>query len=210
MFSIQESFRSGWQKFKSHIELSLLTTLLLLALGSLVGRGGEHRGAFILGLAMTVFLIILRIGYTKIFLRLHDGESPKFLEIFQEYKPFWKYLGVSILYPLVVFAGLILVIIPGIFWAVRFSLSPIILIDMRVGPIKAMRDSWALTRGKFWKLLGFWIVTAILNVLGFVIFGIGLLVTIPVSTLAAIYVYRELSKRLAPTTEGLTPVSTSI
>ena len=203
MFSIQASLKYGWEKFRAHLEISLLTTLFILAIGTATGKGENHAGFFFLGLAMTVLMIIIRIGYTKIFLRITDGESPKFLEIFHEYRLFWKYLGVSILYPLAVLGGLILLIVPGIFWAVRFSFSPIILVDTKVGPVVAMKESYAITKGNFWKILQFWLAIGALNILGFMAFGVGLLVSVPTSTFASIYVYRELSKRL-------TPVSTSI
>ncbi len=197
MFSIKDSIKYGWEKFKVNVELSLLTTLLMLAVGSLAGEGRFHFGTFLLGLAIVVFAIIIRIGYTKIFLRIHDGETPKFVEIFQEYRTFWRYLGVSILMPLAVLGGLILLIIPGIIWAVRFSFSFYIVVDTKMGPIVSMKESYAITKGKFWKLLLFWIVIGLVNLLGLIFLGIGLLVSVPITTLASVYVYRELSKARA-------------
>lgn len=200
MFSIKETIKYGWRKSKEHLELVLFSTLLILAVGSLVGGFGDHKEGLnfsMLGFVGTIFLIIIRIGYTKIFLRIYDGESPKFSEIFQEYRTFWRYLGVSILVPLTVLGGLILIIIPGIIWAVRFSFSFFVVIDSKTGPVVAMKESYAITKGKFWKLLGFWIVIGLFNLLGLICLGIGLLVTIPVSTFASIYVYRELSKAKA-------------
>ena len=203
MFSIETSIKYGWQKIKEHMELVLFTTFLILAVGSLTGfgdNGGQgHEGVYFSGLSLfgflvMIFLIIIRIGYTKIFLRIHDGESPKFVDIFQEYRIFWRYLGVSILVGLTVAGGLILLIIPGIIWLVRFSFSPIIIIDNKVSPVAAMKESYAITKGSFWKILLFWIVIGLINLLGLIFFGIGLLITVPVSTFASIYVYRELSK----------------
>ncbi|MEK9185685.1 MAG: YciC family protein, partial [Patescibacteria group bacterium] len=138
----------------------------------------------------------------KIFLRISDGEKPKFNDIFKEYSLFWKFLGVSILMPIVVFVGLILLIVPGIIWAVRFSLAPLILVDTKIGPIASMKESWAITRGNFWKMLGFWIVIGLINLLGLLIIGVGLLITFPISTFAMIHVYRFLSSsRAAVVTE---------
>lgn len=208
MFSIKESIKYGWNKAKEHMELALFATLLILAVGSLAGMGdvgGENYnpGLSLLGFIALIFSIIIRIGYTKIFLRIYDGETPKFSDMFQEYKMFWKYLGTSILMPLAILGGLILLIVPGIIWAIRFSLAPIIVIDVRTGPIASMKESYAITRGNFWKLLGYWLVIGLFNLVGLILFGIGLIITIPVSTLASIYVYRELSKAKA----GLTQVS---
>jgi uncharacterized membrane protein len=187
MFSIEESVKYSWHKAKEHMEISLFATLLVLAVSILTNKS-------LLGLIATIFLIIIKIGYTKIFLRIHDGESPKFVEIFEEYRIFWRYLGTSILTFLTIIGGLILLIIPGIFWAVRFSFSPIVVIDTKLGPVASMKESWAITKGQFWKILGFWVVIGLFNLAGLIVFGIGLLVTVPVSTLASIYVYRELSR----------------
>ena len=108
MFSIKESIKYGWNKCKEHMELVLFATLLILAAGCLPKKS-------LFGFLVMIFLIIIRIGYTKIFLRIHDGESPKFVEMFDEYRTFWRYLGASILTCLTVIGGLILLIIPGIF-----------------------------------------------------------------------------------------------
>ena len=211
MFSIEESLKVGWNKFKVHVELSIFTTLLMLAVMFFPSEGGVKFASFIFSIAVTVLLFIIRIGYTKIFLRIFDGESPKFAELFKEYRTFWRYIGVSILLPLIVFGGLILLVIPGLVWTIRLSLAPIIVVDTKLGPIAAIKESYAITRGSFWNLTLFWIIIGILNLAGLVVFVVGLLITIPLSTLASIYVYRELSKKRAGISALLTesPMTTS-
>jgi len=203
MFSIKEAVRYGWGKFRANLEISLLTSLFVLALEAV--NQFNHR-SIILSIAIIVGAMIIRIGYVKIFLRINDGESPKFVEIFHEYRLFWKYIGMCILYGLAILGGLILLIIPGIYWGIRFSFAPFILVDTKAGPVKSLKESYALTKGKFGKIFLFWLVIGGLNILGFIALGVGVLVSLPVTTFASIYVYRELSKSLAP----LTPVSTSI
>ena len=193
---IKNAIRYGWGKTKENLEISIFTTLLMLIVG-VVSGGGKGFFKSILGILATIFLLVIRIGYNKIFLRISDGEKPKFSDIFNEYRLFWKFLGVSILMPIVVLAGLILLIVPGIIWAVRFSLSPLILVDTHMGPIASMKESFAITRGNFWNLLGFWIIIGLINLLGLLIIGVGLLITIPVSTFAMIHIYRSLSSSRA-------------
>lgn len=196
MFSIKSALRYAWDKFKANTQLSLAWTLILLALGSMPGSKKGPEGIFF-AIAVTILMLIIRIGYTKVFLRIYDNETPKFTDIFKEYRYFWSYLGVSALVPLAVLGGLILLIVPGIIWAVRFSLAPIIVLDTKVGPVAAMKESYAITRGIFWQMLLFWIVICLVNLAGFVALVVGLLVSVPVSTLATIYVYRELTKSRA-------------
>ncbi len=198
MFSIKESLRFGWDKFKSNLNLSLATTLLVLAVSVLGEIGGEGKsGFFIFVLASVVLSIIIRVGYIKIFLKMADGEDAKFSEIFEGYKMFWRYLGVSILVGLAVIGGLILLVIPGLIWAIKYSFSQIILVDTEGRPVSSMKESGAITQGSKWKLLGFYIVLGLINILGVVALGVGLLVSIPVSTFAIIHVYRKLSKERA-------------
>src|SRR3989344_7494615 len=104
---IGESIKYGWSKVKENLQISIFSTLLLFVVGIVSGGG---RGFFrsLLAIAATVFMFIVRIGYNKIFLRINDGEKPMFTDIFKEYKLFWKFLGLSILYPLTVLLGLIL------------------------------------------------------------------------------------------------------
>lgn len=195
MFSIKESLRYGWEKFKANMNLSLGSTLFVVAL-SLLGEAFDGKGgaSFILVIALIVFSVIVRIGYTKIFLRMADGEDPKFSEIFDSYKMFWTFLGVSILTGLAVLGGFLLLIIPGIIWMIKYSFSSLILIDTNGRPVASMKESGAITKGSKWKLLGFYIVLGLVNILGAIALGVGLLVSIPVSMFATIHVYRELSK----------------
>src|SRR3989344_1343880 len=229
MFSIKESIKYGWLKLKEHTELVLYATLLVLAVSSLNGGIGRGNRSFVIpvfNLVVIVFSIIIKIGYNKIFLKIYDGEKPKFVEIFKEYRIFWRYVGVSILrfLPLAIFTVIIFLIfsyavlpplailctitlltIFSIIWTVRFSFSLIIIIDTKTSPIAAMRESYAITKDSFWKILLFWIVTALFNLLGLLLFWVGLLVTVPITTFASIYIYRELSKAKAGLIQNVSP-----
>lgn len=168
----------------------------MLALGSMPSPK-KGISAIFFAIAVTIVMIIVRIGYTKVFLRIYDGEMPKFADLFKEYRYFWNYLGVSLLVGLAVVGGVIFLIIPGVILAVRLSFAPIIVIDTKIGPVEAIKESYNITKGVFWKMLLFWISIGLLNLAGFVALVVGLLVSIPVSTLATIYVYRELTKAKA-------------
>lgn len=192
MFTIKESFKYGWETFKSHLEIALLSTLLTLGVGILT----ESR--HVIGLLATVFLIIVQIGYFKIFLRINDGENPTFSDIFKEFKKiFWKYLGLSLVVGAVVGVGTVLFIIPGLILATRLIFSTFILIDTNISITESIKESWAITKGNFWKILLLLCSVCVVNIIGAMLFYVVLLVTIPVSTWALIYVYRKLSQARA-------------
>jgi uncharacterized membrane protein len=55
-----------------------------------------------------------------------------------------------------------------------------------------MKESKRITHGYKWPLLGFIFVLALVNLLGALALGVGLLVSVPVSTLALVHAYRTL------------------
>ncbi|MDX3909364.1 MAG: hypothetical protein QHC67_06040 [Sphingobium sp.] len=57
------------------------------------------------------------------------------------------------------------VVIAMLFAAVRLLLMNALAIDRPVGPVDAIRQSWALTRGQFWRLLAFLAVVIFLTLI---------------------------------------------
>lgn len=60
------------------------------------------------------------------------------------------------------------------------------------GPNKALKNSWLITKNHGWDLYVFSFCLFFINFLGFMIFGLGLIVTLPVTSMASIYVYNKL------------------
>jgi len=145
--------------------------------------------------------IIISIGLITIALKFLDDEVPKFEDLFS-FKPyFWRYFGASILTGLVVWAGLILLIVPGIYWALKFQFFGYFVVDQNCEPIESMRRSSQITQSVKWKLLGFGVFLAIINVIGAICLFVGLFVTVPVTLLAYSSVYRKLLSQ----TESIQP-----
>jgi len=139
-----------------------------------------------------VLSAIIWMGLIKIFLRFCDGEKGEFSDLFSCYPLFFKYLVGSILYGLIVSLGLILLILPGIIWAIKFYFFDYLIIDKGLGPIDALEKSSEITRGIKFDLLSFGILIGIINLLGLLCLLVGLFVTIPITMVATAFVYRKL------------------
>ncbi len=208
MFSIKEMIGFGWQKTKGNfwkvlgfMVIALLPSAIIEILNYVNDKTDSLSFAvllFLLILAINILSIILSIGLLKVLLRMHDGENPSAGEIFSSYDVFWKYIGVSILYGLIVIGGLILLIVPGIIWAIKFSFAPIIVVDRKIGPIAALKESGLITNGYKWKLIAFGVVTGLIMLLGYLALLVGSLVSIPITIFAWIHLYRTLTERLTP------------
>lgn len=148
--------------------------------------------SIIIQIASFVLSMIIGMGLIKICLRFCDGEKGEFSDLFSCYPLFFKYLVGSILYGLIVVVGLILLIIPGIIWAIKFQFFDYLIVDKGLGPIDALEKSSEITRGVKWDLFIFAILLGIINLLGLLCLLVGLFVTIPVTMVAIAFVYRKL------------------
>jgi len=195
-FSIKELLGQGWALTKEHFGLLIVATLVYFFFSSL-GGVFNHNG-HVVGWSIPFFLlsivisIIIHIGYIKLYLHVFDGEHVGLSELFANYSLFWRYLGGSILVTLITMIGFVLLIIPGIYAALRFCFTAILIIDEGLGPVEAMKRSSVLTKGVKWKILLFWLVILCVNIVGAIALVVGLLATIPLSYLAFVALYRKL------------------
>jgi uncharacterized membrane protein len=91
--------------------------------------------------------------------------------------------------------GCIFFVIPGLYFALKYSFYGYLIADKKLGAIEALKASARLTVDMKWLLVGFGVVTASVLFLGLLAFGIGLLIAIPVVSLAVIFVYRSLYRQ---------------
>ncbi len=88
--------------------------------------------------------------------------------------------------------GLILLIIPGIIWAIQFCFYDYLIVDRGFGPVDALKKSSEITKGVKLDLFVFGMLLGIINLLGFICLVVGLFVTIPTTMVAMAFVYRKL------------------
>jgi len=204
-FSAGAAIRYGWETFKRRLWFFVGATLIIL-IASAVSEGigsaidaaitGSVDEPSILGAVVSLALgTLISMGATAFYLVAHDNPEAADLSLLWHPQPFWKYLGMYLLVALVIAAGLILLIVPGIIFALMFMFAPLIVIERELGPIDAMKESNRITRGHKWPLLGLVALLILINVLGVLALVVGLLVSIPVSTFAFVHAYRSLSGR---------------
>ena len=210
--SIKEAFGSAWKIFSSHVWIFVGSTALIAAISFVSDKiNKEDKGGlfdFIIGLATAVLLWWLYIGFIRIAMTAYAGGVISFDMLFKEnWKLLWHYILAVVLSGLCVVVGLILLVVPGIMAQVGLMLVPFLILDKDMQPLAALKESWRLTKGYKWSLFGFLLLVICINVLGaLVTFGVGLLVTAPLSLLVITYLYREIEKGVQM--EPVSPVVT--
>jgi uncharacterized membrane protein len=197
-----------WETFKKRPWFFVGSTVVILLASVLIDTftsgldaaiAGSPDEPSIVGSIINLALgTLISMGATAFYLAAHDNPDTVDLSSLWHPRPLWKFLGASILFDLAVAVGFVLLIVPGIIFALMFMFVTFIVIDRELGPIEALKESHRITHGHKWKLLGFVLVLLIINLLGALALLVGLLVSIPVSSLAFAYAYRLLAGRTVP------------
>jgi uncharacterized membrane protein len=201
-FSISEAVKYGWETFKAKagffIGLTLAIALITAIPDYIIGK------VFSEGIVRTIFELLMRVVglflgmiTTRISLDLYDTGDTDLSKIGQLLPKLPAYLGGKILYGLMVLVGLVLLIIPGIIVSYMFLYVGYLILDRDLGPIEALKVSKTVTDGSKMQLFLFSLVIAVINIIGAILLLVGLFVTIPVTLMASVYVYRQLSPKAA-------------
>jgi uncharacterized membrane protein len=199
-FSKREAIEFGWRTTRANFGLFIVFLLVSLLAGSFFsGFAGlfEKR--------LPLFSLVFNIGYIfltiainiigiKIALKFCDNDEREITQVIS-FTPslFLKFTGGYILYSLLVAAGFILLIVPGVIWLVKYQYVIYFIADRDKEIGEAFKKSADITMGVKWELFAFLILLSLINLLGVICFFVGLLVTIPVTMVAMAYVYRKLS-----------------
>ncbi|MBU1348839.1 hypothetical protein KJ781_02105 [Patescibacteria group bacterium] len=181
----------AWKLFTSTWNASVKTSIYFLYVGLAVFAAAlltKLHGAFaflegIVGLVAGVAVVWISIQLYQTMLNLEGGKRP--LAPAEASKKAWTiflpFFLVSILVGLATLGGIILFILPGIYLAIAFSFSQMILVDKGTRGTQALAASRALVRGRWWET--FWRL-----LVGGIVFGllIGLVVGIPTGILGGI------------------------
>lgn len=201
-FSIDDAIRSSWGVFKK-TPLQIIGFFVLLGFtlilnsfifNYLIELIGDSSLAWLQQLESWLFGALLQIAVLTFVLNLLSTQKTAIVKRLTDPMLILKVLVGTLLSSIVFMVGFILLIVPGIVFAVRLSYVNYLIIDKGMGPIEAIKESWRITANNFFSLLGFGVTIFLLNLFGLVLLVVGLFITIPLSMLASAYVYRKLLK----------------
>lgn len=204
LFSIKEAIAFGWRTTLNNFWFLVGMLLIVLAInvGFSILAGIFEKGApfisFLINIASMAVSMIVGMGVISVYLHLHRGERPPYKEIFSKAHLFWRFLWASILYGVMLLVGFLLLIIPGVYLALRFGFYQFLIVDHERGAVESLKESSRLTESVKWKLLGFVLLLGLINIAGVLALLVGLFFTIPTTVLAVVYVYKKLHARLSP------------
>jgi len=199
LFSAGEVISYGWSKVKEKFWFwgsVSITIMLVSGIGSEISQriGTDTGAAQMINILFGLIGAFLQIGVIKMCLDLYDGKQIEYNQLFSGGKYFLNYLLASILVGMIVFLGFLLLLVPGIIWAIKYQFVTYLVIDKNMPIGEAMKKSAEMTKGIKWGLFGVGLGFLGVIILGAICLGVGLIWAIPVTWLGAAYLYRKLSK----------------
>jgi hypothetical protein len=200
-------FRIAWAEFKAHWRVFVIAELILF--GSWVSLElavvAVHRWGMFPSLALHLgFLFLfsgLMVGIQSIAQQAVDGFVPSLRSLPAMLDRGPSFLLALCVYGVGVVCGFLLLVAPGVYVAVGYAPFGHIIASRRVSGFEALREARALSRGRWWNVCSFLLLLLALNLAGAALLGVGLLVSFPVSLLAASSFFRTL-QHLADTPQN--------
>ena len=137
-----------------------------------------------------IFSIFLSLGLARIGLNIVSGKAFTIGMLFGGGRHLVTACLASILYFAMIVVGLILLIFPGIYLALRFGQYLPAIVDKNLGVLESLKYSWTLTTSNALNLFVLGLLSFLVIVAGFLAFLLGLVVAIPIAWLTWMVAYR--------------------
>lgn len=197
-FMISEVFSTSWKYTKSQIWVLVGLFIGYFILSSIISMfgmpaQGSTVGKIVVNLINAIISSVFMLGYIKNLFQTMDGEEPQFSAYGQQSRKIITYLVASIIMGIVVTIGIFLLIVPGIYLAIRLQFYSIYIVEEDCGIIESLQKSWNLTNGQVMPL--FLLILAMIGIaiVGCILFFVGLFVAVPLIYMMQCYAFRKLN-----------------
>jgi uncharacterized membrane protein/transcription elongation factor Elf1 len=206
-FTIGEALTDAWQRTKGAkgtvwgamgvmylVMLVLGFGLVYLQMSS--GLSPESTGGVWLGIGIDALTsavsTLFTAGLMYIGVCLAAERSCSWRTIVEGFPVAVQLLVATILMSLLIVSGLILLVLPGIYLAVGYTLTLPLMLDRRLGPWEAMEKSRKAIHKVWWRVFGLFLVMGLITAVSAIPLGIGLIWTLPMNVVLCGVVYRYL------------------
>lgn len=132
----------------------------------------------------------LSLGVTRIGLNLVSGKAAEVGMMFGEGRKLLRALGATILFGVAFFVGLLLLIVPGVYIALRYGQYLMAIVDRDLGIMEAFHYSSSITTNNRGNILLLGLLSFAIAMAGMIACFVGLIFAIPVVWLTSIVAYR--------------------
>lgn len=197
---ISDLFRKSWKSLWAQIWVLsglligyAIISMLLQAFIPMPVKGTFSITAVVITLIGLLISLIFELGYVKNLFQTIDGEEPQFSAYGQMSRKIFVYFAARFIYVLIVCVGLLLLLVPGIYLAIRLQFYYMAIVEEDAGILDSLRRSWEITRDSTPKLLLLMLLQIGIILAGFALLLIGIFVALPLCGLMSCYAFRRLT-----------------
>ena len=132
---------------------------------------------------------VITVGFYTLCVKKARGEKAGINTLFSSFSFFFPSWAVVVLKNIITGVAGFFLIIPGIFFQLALSFSIFLVGDERKGPVQAIKESFHLTQDLRWKIMAIFVLGSLLNIIGVMALGVGVLFTFPLTFLALATLY---------------------
>jgi len=197
-FSVGDAVNYGWTVYWKNVGPLIVIALVVFAVQIVISivAGFFDNAAAQVVIQIIGFLVslLITLGWWRVSVEVTRGVRPEVGDLFKA-KGYGTFIAAAIIFYIGAFIGFLLLIVPGIIFCVVYGFFGFVIAERGdgVGIIESLTRSAEITRGHRWELFGLAIVLFLINVVGLIACGIGLLFTSGITLLAWAYAYRSLS-----------------
>lgn len=185
-FDLGRWIRDGWNLIRDELPGYIIAGLIYLA--AIIISSRIHGIVFLALMGpITAGFFLMTVNHMR------GGDNPLMGDIFQAFQKYVPITLAHLILSMFLAVGFVLCFVPGlIIWGI-YLFTFIFIVDRGFDFWEAMEASRHLTAGNILEFTLFALVLIVLNIGGILCFGIGVLVTIPLTFASVACAYRDLS-----------------
>lgn len=152
-----------------------------------------------------ILQIVSQIGLTRMYLAVARGQQADLSTLATGLDRVWTVLGAGLMVAMAVFGGSLLLLIPGMILGIGLQMSNMLAVDTRLGAVDCVRASWRIMDGHKLNYFAMMFLLGMINMVGVLPCGMGLLVTFPLTFVAMGIVYTRISGKVSEETDDPHP-----
>jgi len=209
---LSHSWEIMWNKFITLFLIVLIIFLVQIPLSVHQNYNDENFMTSILGTFVLLYLLFIvspfKMSADLLYLKAIRKVEFEVKEIFDVFNIYLNVVLASLLSIAIIGIGIAFFLIPGIVFACRLAFVPFLVMDKKLDAVKAVEESWRLTKGFGWRIFWLYVVSFALIIAGAMVIGFGAIIAYIWICLAMAAFYQAVLEERGELTEPVEEVIT--
>ena len=152
---------------------------------------GDDVAASLVELLFSIITLPLGVGLGLLGIRRAAGKATPVSTLWEPYAYAIPIIVMYILMVVLIAAGFLLLVLPGIYLSVAYSFAPYLIVERNMGVWEALETSRKAITAYWWRYFGLMLVLVLLFIIGSIPLLIGLIWVIPIMVIATGEVFEK-------------------